>query len=98
LKEAVALASKRQYSDGILRLEAEDIELPGEIDDSKDPFADLDMLYGMEYIKTQLVKLKSQFDLADEEGDARPKIGHFVFTGAPGTGKTTGVFYALHCV
>eukprot|EP00804_Cyclotella_cryptica_P004768 CCRYP_004868-RA/>CCRYP_004868-RA protein AED:0.43 eAED:-0.24 QI:0/0/0/1/1/1/3/0/900 len=89
LKEAVACASRRQYSDGIIRLEAEDVQLPGEVDDSEDPFSDLDKLYGMQHIKAQLVKLKSQFDLADEEGDCRPKVGHFVFVGAPGTGKTT---------
>lgn len=88
LKEAVFLASKRPCLDGVLRLEAEDVELPGD-SNVDDPFADLDKLYGMDHIKSQLVKLKCQFDLADEEGANRPKLGHFVFTGAPGTGKTT---------
>jgi Holliday junction resolvasome RuvABC ATP-dependent DNA helicase subunit len=47
-------------------------------------------MYGMGHVKTELMKLKSQFDLADAEGEIRPKLGHFVFTGAPGTGKTSG--------
>ena len=92
LKEAVALASKRRSEDGILRLEAEDVHLPGDSDSEEDPFASIDKLYGMGHIKIQLIKLKSQFDLADEEGEVRPNLGHFVFTGAPGTGKTTGEF------
>ena len=90
LKEAVSLASKRENSDGFLRLEAEDIQLPGDSECAGDVFAELDMLHGVGHIKNQLVKLKSQFDLAAEEGDSRPSLGHFIFTGAPGTGKTTG--------
>jgi hypothetical protein len=97
LKEAVALASKRRSSDGTLPLEANDIQLPGDDETTEDPFTDIDKLYGMGHIKAQLIKLKSQFDLADEEGDTRPKLGHFVFTGAPGTGKTTGKFTPTSC-
>jgi Cdc6-like AAA superfamily ATPase len=90
VKEAVSLASKRHNIDGIIKLEADDVKLPGDGNTSEDPFCDLDKMYGMGHVKTELMKLKSQFDLADAEGEIRPKLGHFVFTGAPGTGKTSG--------
>lgn len=90
LKAAVskATSSRKCSPDGSLRLEAEDIELPGD-DSDGDLFTELGHLYQMEHVIEDLQKLKSQFDLADEEGEERPKLGHFVFSGAPGTGKTT---------
>jgi len=94
LKGAVSKAtSKRKCSpDGSLRLEAEDIELPGDNSDV-DLFSELGNLYRMEQVLEELQKLKSQFDLADEEGEDRPKLGHFIFTGAPGTGEIEIVLY-----
>jgi SpoVK/Ycf46/Vps4 family AAA+-type ATPase len=90
LKGAVSQAtSNRKCSlDGSLKLESEDIELPGD-DTEVDLFVELDHLYSMEGVINELKKMKSQFDLADEEGEERPQLGHFVFSGAPGTGKTT---------
>ena len=91
LKDAVARAtSKRKCSaDGTLKLESDDIELPGDGHINADLFAELENLYQMDHVISELKKLKSQFDLAEEEGEDRPQLGHFIMTGAPGTGKTT---------
>ena len=70
-----------------MKLEHDDIELPGDGHSDTDLFEELGSLYRMENVIDELRKLKSQFDLADEEGEDRPKLGHFIFTGAPGTGK-----------
>ncbi len=54
-----------------------------------DPFARLDDLYRMQDVKKQLQKLHNMFKAAKMDGKERPKLGHFIFTGNPGTGKTT---------
>ncbi len=36
-----------------------------------------------------MTELTSFFKLAEREGSEPPDLGHFVFIGAPGTGKTT---------
>ena len=35
-----------------------------------------------------LQKLRNTFKMAEEDGENRPKLGHFVFQGGPGTGKS----------
>eukprot|EP00854_Cymbomonas_tetramitiformis_P003981 gene3981-4950_t len=93
LKAALARASAARgcSPDGSMRLEAEDIDLgpEAELKEGEDPFVELDGLYRMEHVKRSLKQLQSKAALAEDEGDERPKLGHFVFTGAPGTGKTT---------
>ena len=54
-----------------------------------DPLAQLDSLFRMETIKAKLQRLKKTWTVAKREGSERPNLGHLVFTGAPGTGKTT---------
>ncbi|KAL7565648.1 hypothetical protein ACA910_019003 [Epithemia clementina (nom. ined.)] len=53
------------------------------------PLDQLDRLFRMEAVKKQIEKLKKTWSVARGEGDGIPDIGHFVFTGSPGTGKTT---------
>ena len=43
----------------------------------------------MEGIKQKLIELRNAFKVAADEGSEPPDLGHFVFRGAPGTGKTT---------
>ncbi|KDO32888.1 hypothetical protein SPRG_02579 [Saprolegnia parasitica CBS 223.65] len=56
---------------------------------SADPFAALDGLFGMATIKKALLSLRNAMLVARADGDALPALGHFVFRGSPGTGKTT---------
>ena len=49
----------------------------------------LDSLYKMDGIREQLSELRNSFQVAKDDGDETPEIGHFVFRGSPGTGKTT---------
>eukprot|EP00966_Prymnesium_polylepis_P000437 9858-Prymnesium_polylepis.1 len=43
----------------------------------------------MEGIKKKLQQLHNTLLVAEQEGQDTPSIGHFVFVGSPGTGKTT---------
>ncbi|KDO26203.1 hypothetical protein SPRG_08565 [Saprolegnia parasitica CBS 223.65] len=54
-----------------------------------DPLQLLDGLYRMDDIKSRLRSLRNAMQVADAEGSPRPELGHFVFRGSPGTGKTT---------
>eukprot|EP00956_Cyclotella_meneghiniana_P042881 scaffold249342_cov62-Cyclotella_meneghiniana.AAC.2 len=54
-----------------------------------DPFADLDRLYRMETVRDKLQQLKNTYVVAERDGEDPPPLGHFIFTGSPGTGKTT---------
>ncbi|XP_063933952.1 uncharacterized protein LOC135145735 isoform X4 [Zophobas morio] len=68
-----------------LTIEAEDVrELKKD-----DPYAMLDQLYNINSVKETIKKLECKFLLAEKEGAATEPIGHFIFTGSPGTGKTT---------
>ena len=57
--------------------------------DSSDPFAPLDNLYRMDGVRKKLQQLKNTHAMAIREGGEPPPLGHFLFLGAPGTGKTT---------
>ena len=90
---AVAKASVRPLmKGGKVKLELSDIE-SGEASaktEDADPFAPLDRLYRMEKVREELTRIKNTFQVAKAEGAREmPELGHFVFRGAPGTGKTT---------
>ena len=92
LKAAMQKATARGACSGAkFVLDACDVDLgpDGDDDNDEDPFADLDKLYRMEHVKQKFQSLKDRFELAEREGDELPDLGHFVFLGAPGTGKTT---------
>jgi len=92
IKGALQKASTRpsQGSDSIA-LDADDINDPGTASAEKDadPLAPLDNLYRMEEVKAKIDKLQKTWEVARRDGDEEPELGHFVFAGAPGTGKTT---------
>jgi replication-associated recombination protein RarA len=91
-KGAVQKATARMKdSSGASRLEAEDITAPGMAkgDKDEDPLLVLDKLYRMDEVKKKLETLRNNFVVAQNEGRDCPSLGHFVFTGSPGTGKTT---------
>jgi AAA+ superfamily predicted ATPase len=54
-----------------------------------DPLSVLDTLYRVSHIKDKLRQIQTSIQVAQDEGSDIPKIGHFVFRGSPGTGKTT---------
>ena len=87
----VKYALQKMAQKGSSRLEETDIEDYGSNKDNKnvDPLSPLDKLYKMEKIKGKLQKLRAAFTVATREGEEKPDLGHFVFTGSPGTGKTT---------
>lgn len=58
-------------------------------DAAVDPFSELDKLYRMENVKGKLQQLRDTYIAADIDGEDPPPLGHFIFTGSPGTGKTT---------
>uniref|UniRef100_A0A0G4I8T0 AAA+ ATPase domain-containing protein n=1 Tax=Chromera velia CCMP2878 TaxID=1169474 RepID=A0A0G4I8T0_9ALVE len=83
-------------SSSSLRLELEDLrgvkgaEDPARSDETKgDPLDQLRRLNKMEKVIEKLEELRSRFVVAEREGGERPDLGHFVFIGSPGTGKTT---------
>jgi len=90
LQAALLKASSRAgVGDGSVKLEACDVDIGPEDEASGDPFAPLDRLYRMEGIRHKLQQLSNAFSVAQREGSEIPELGHFVFTGSPGTGKTT---------
>lgn len=88
LKNAIQKMSQREDSS---RLEEADLEDFGSNRATKDgdPLDLLDRLYKMGSVKNKLEKLRDAFIVAKREGESKPDVGHFVFTGSPGTGKTT---------
>jgi len=62
---------------------------PKPSDPLQNPFEALDKLYNIGTIKKKLEELKTVATVAKKEGEEIPSIGHFVFLGSPGTGKTT---------
>ncbi|KAI9096945.1 hypothetical protein DFS34DRAFT_128949 [Phlyctochytrium arcticum] len=88
LVNAIAKASARQTGHDDIVLLPEDFDY-GKSPDEMDSFAPLDKLYRIDNIRQSLVELKNAFTIAEWEGSALPDVGHFVFRGSPGTGKTT---------
>ncbi|KAL7555186.1 hypothetical protein ACHAWF_018835, partial [Thalassiosira exigua] len=62
---------------------------PRKPSEGTDPFAELDKLYRMETVKQKLQQLQNTYKVAAQDGEDPPPLGHFIFTGSPGTGKTT---------
>ncbi|TMW56633.1 hypothetical protein Poli38472_006643 [Pythium oligandrum] len=100
LKSAMANASMRPLVNDMIVLELADVENEtlkrAKEDEGKaqgveadDPLRLLDGLYRMENIKHELQRLSTRIQVAQQEGEEVPEIGHFVFRGSPGTGKTT---------
>ncbi|ETP10987.1 hypothetical protein F441_13483 [Phytophthora nicotianae CJ01A1] len=92
LKHAMGKAMSRPMVNGLTVLTLEDVgvDVSGyKSKEQKDPIQLLDKLYRMDEIKEQLVQLRNQMIVADREGSGLPEVGHFVFRGSPGTGKTT---------
>lgn len=54
-------------------------------DPDADPLAKLDSLFRMDAIKSKLQTLRKTWDVEKREGNGVPNLGHFVFTGNPGT-------------
>eukprot|EP01060_Flectonema_neradi_P033850 TRINITY_DN5789_c0_g2_i4.p1 TRINITY_DN5789_c0_g2~~TRINITY_DN5789_c0_g2_i4.p1 ORF type:complete len:3745 (+),score=744.53 TRINITY_DN5789_c0_g2_i4:86-11320(+) len=86
LKAALQKGTARAEDKSAIKLTVDDLEQEKR---DGDPFAVLDKLYRMQDIKQKLSDLRNTFIVADREGTALPELGHFVFTGPPGTGKTT---------
>lgn len=89
LKSAMQKMAQRQ---GSARLEESDLDELCRNDfegADADPLELLDTLYKMDGVKRKLEQLRDAFIVAKREGENKPDVGHFVFTGSPGTGKTT---------
>ncbi|RHY06073.1 hypothetical protein DYB36_006893 [Aphanomyces astaci] len=84
---AMAKASLRVQGADAVSLEPHDFVDATAVED--DPLSRLDKLYRMESIKASLTSLRNAFQVAQSEGSVLPTVGHFVFRGSPGTGKTT---------
>jgi hypothetical protein len=61
----------------------------GENPDDGDPLESLNSMYKMDRIHSLLTEWFNFLKVCRDEGSAAPEVGHFVFRGAPGTGKTT---------
>jgi hypothetical protein len=88
IKGAMLKAGKRLGADvNTLILDHVDIEDAGSARSEKDenPLALLDKLYRMEKVKVKLEKMSMAWSVSRRDGDDDPKLGHFVFTGSPGT-------------
>ncbi|KAI8855089.1 P-loop containing nucleoside triphosphate hydrolase protein [Chytridium lagenaria] len=91
LRNAIARASTRIKPGDQIELIPEDLGANVEGTDGKsaDPYLPLRKMYRVEEIEMRIRRLEAYYDVAKNEGSAVPDLGHFVFTGNPGTGKTT---------
>jgi Holliday junction resolvasome RuvABC ATP-dependent DNA helicase subunit len=88
IDSAVAKASSRPQTDiHFISITPDDID--SGVSKNVDPFAPLDKLTNIENIRNGIKEIYNDFKVARDEGSELPDIGHFVFRGAPGTGKTT---------
>ncbi|KAG6592606.1 Serine/threonine-protein kinase mph1 [Phytophthora cinnamomi] len=88
IKHALGKAVSRPMVNGTTVLTLEDVGAEKE-SSQQDPLELLNKLYRMDEIKEKLSQLRNQMLVADREGSGLPEVGHFVFRGSPGTGKTT---------
>jgi SpoVK/Ycf46/Vps4 family AAA+-type ATPase len=87
VEKTLALADVQAAIQGMIQA-----RIPGALfgQDSEDPLSELDKLYKMEKVKDKLDGMRKKLEVAQREGDDSTKVSlHFVFRGAPGTGKTT---------
>ncbi len=70
-----------------LELQLSDIDDEGDFE-SGDPFDALSSLYNVDHVKQPLLELSNAIKVARDEGSPVPDVGHFIFRGSPGTGKT----------
>ncbi|GKY97164.1 hypothetical protein MPSEU_000674800 [Mayamaea pseudoterrestris] len=90
VNKAMLKAAKRASETNFI-LNRNDIEDPGLARGERhaDPLSQLDQLYRMDKVKAKLNKMRLDWDVQQREGGDEPTLGHFVFLGSPGTGKTT---------
>jgi len=91
VRSALSKASIRPLSaDKMIRLIPSDVSSDDMQGSTADPLLPLKKLFKMEKIEQQIVEIKNTFQVAEAEGSKdKPVLGHFVFRGSPGTGKTT---------
>jgi replication-associated recombination protein RarA len=89
IRAAIAKASLRPATQGAsVTLLEEDIDT-GEEQGDEDPLKVLDNLINIDNVRRELKKLQNSLKVAQREGSDNPYVGHFVYRGSPGTGKTT---------
>jgi hypothetical protein len=86
MEAAVVKASIR--CEDFIEIRLEDVDDGEDLDDG-DPLECLNSMYKMDKIHSLLTELFNFLKVCRHEGSAAPEVGHFVFRGAPGTGKTT---------
>ncbi|KAJ3233527.1 hypothetical protein HDU78_006382 [Chytriomyces hyalinus] len=85
IRNAVSKASVRQSAGSDSYLTLEDF---GDVQNT-DPMRRLEGLYRIDSVKASLIELRDAYNVALKEGSELPNVTNFVFTGSPGTGKTT---------
>ena len=91
LKAAHASAMKRDGKHDCLTLESQDLPDSGteRAEKDADPLKPLDKLFRMGTVKKKSLQMQKLWEVAKREADELLEVGHFVFEGSAGTGKTT---------
>ncbi len=88
--KAIEMIVQRAADKAALRSEDENwIEILPEDVQFDDPVSCLKSLYKLDGIKQHLTEMMNFLIVSRAEGSSLPDVGHFVFRGSPGTGKTT---------